>query len=286
MSSEEDRMLKKMLVSANRVAPEDRQITNLLIDIYQTESKHYEAIQVGERFMRIVATDIDIIEKLAASYLKSGRIREYQHWLEDLAIVEETKTIEAVEQTDNLTYMSASFVIHPHIQFARWPLHDQLGFLERGSYVQLKGYFQDIHQLLQDEGITMEQRVALIEALHRLEDVSQYKLVVMGEEVTVIPAQIDLRVDNTFYNSLIERVTVELENENPSLAQEVETVIRRHQTATYPLTPDFGTVNEWCESYLEWFYRLNQEPLDNADVSKEVLEIDEVERYALENMSF
>ncbi|EUJ40684.1 hypothetical protein [Brochothrix campestris] len=287
MSREEDMMLKKVLISAQRMAPEDRQLATALIDVYLAERNYQQAINVGEDYMRIVTTDRDIIQQLAPAFEATQQHQCYRQWLIDATEIEGFQaTVVAEEATgEQVVRLTPGFKKHQHA-LAQWPLHDQLGLLQTGNEVQIQFYQPEIQALLQHKALTVTQRVFALEALHRIGDEQQYRLTIRGQTLDCVPAHTPLRSENLFYHALIEAVVKRLADNTPDLANEAVVVIRRHQTALYPQVPSQQQLNEWVEAYVSWLERIYHGVNHSDKQMQKALILDEIDRYALENIGF
>lgn len=287
MSREENMLLKKVLRSAHRLAPEDRQLATALIDVYLAERNHQQAITVGEDYMRIVATDRDIINQLAGAFAATRQDDRYQQWLVD-AQAQETDVEDPTPVTpvsEQVVRLTPGFRQHQKA-LADWPLHDQLGLLQTGNEIQLQRYQSEIQGLLQQEPLAVNLRVFAIEALHRSGDEQSYQLNILGKQVECVPANTPLRSENLFYEALIDAVVKTLADNTPDLANEAVPVIQRHQTALYPDVPQSQQLQEWIEAYVSWLERIYHGGDQSETASEKMLLLDEIDRYALENIGF
>lgn len=152
------------------------------------------------------------------------------------------------------------------------PVGRERVLLNKLNYLPKKEAVDVIKELLLREDVSIFIRSGLLQHLVQLELSEPVMiLTIKGEKKEVIPKELPLMKELYQDNQVVSGLRAYFEQNNPSLIEEIEKMLKLYLGCLYPFSNDLMKPEE------EWLnlYKLKYGNLNNADISKEVLWLQE-----------
>lgn len=154
----------------------------------------------------------------------------------------------------------------------RGPVGRERVLLNKLNYLPKEEAVDVIKELLLREDVSIFIRSGLLQHLVQLELSEPVMiLTIKGEKKEVIPKELPLMKELYQDNQVVSGLRAYFEQNNPSLIEEIEKMLKLYLGCLYPFSNDLMKPEE------EWLnlYKLKYGNLNNADISKEVLWLQE-----------
>lgn len=175
-------------------------------------------------------------------------------------------------------------------------LQDQVIRISQLVHENIQPYIEEIRSYIQDPDQHPFIQTLLISVLREHEIADSFAIRKFYFEDTIIPKEIIPIFETPFYNALLDVLTREVEQQNPTLFMSIKAMIDRHFFLLYPFELEPIDVNLWAAAY----YRLGQRSLgqeneeveyiadifevDSLDLTRALAYLDQLDEISLPNM--
>ncbi|MBS4173736.1 tetratricopeptide repeat protein [Bacillus sp. FJAT-49736] len=255
----------------------------LLVALFET-GNYTEAKILCEQMLK---TGIgDYFETIDIYLLVLIHLKEYNKAAETInALLEEKevpfhklehyeKLMEFSERRSDIGMNNFTISNENKLDLTSMPLQEQIFATAELMNTNIQPYIDDFIQILNDSNQHPFLQTMILNLLKEHGNEKKIKIQKFHYSDMVIPAELPPLFETPFYKELNEQLQIKIEQENPSLYEQIKTIMDKHFFLLYPFELDPEEVTLWAASYQTLGQELYGEQIDNQKI-REVYEIKE-----------
>ncbi|WP_167628084.1 tetratricopeptide repeat protein [Listeria valentina] len=231
--------------------PCDALIAKGLVRLY-TEMGEYElAKHTGRSFLTMNGYNKEILTELALAYMNTDEMDTYFSLVRYFTEEETQEEVDSSKSDHNIIPFPKKLVTRSQKEnWTNLPVAEQLEFLQKIRFESIEPFLDSFHAVLADKSASPFVQSIIFELLQEHEVNQPFKVCKLGMEEEFNPVDVSFLGEDAFVNVILDLLKERLENENPTLLDQLLQTVQHHAFMLYPFTFKPGEASLWKDAYL------------------------------------